>query len=428
MIDTLGQSALTLAPVGASATPVPGDTDAANVLDFQSLLAEMCEGTPVAADPELPVLTVAADGAGLADAPLADDFAADMVQLDMAPANPQSCIDPICAELLRLGEAGNGVSTEAGPVPILPDLSQPVALGPDGLSAPDADAKLPLVHDAATTPVKEEATLADPDRSLTEQGVPQDAQPMAAPVLAPNLPTLDQPKPNQGPTVLSDTDTLPSEGPTALPISDTTTTAKAEPEAEPADAPLPNTDMKPALSKVDAGSTPLTEAKIDVATGTNPAPVAPAAAPAPAPAAPAPTLMPIQPAPVPMTSPNWPAAVVAGPVMALVDAANGSMVLDIAPDELGKLTISLSVQGDVATVRFQAETPEAARILADAERHLAAELARFGMSLAGHEATSDRRQSGGRGGARKPLGHEPATGAEFAPPRAVPVRLVNLLA
>lgn len=99
---------------------------------------------------------------------------------------------------------------------------------------------------------------------------------------------------------------------------------------------------------------------------------------------------------IPMHGPNWVSPMVSGPVVSLFDAAGGRMVIDIAPEELGRLTISLTVQGDTAIVRFQTDTPEAARILVDAERQLSSELARFGMTLAEHDATPDRKQSGGR--------------------------------
>jgi len=95
-----------------------------------------------------------------------------------------------------------------------------------------------------------------------------------------------------------------------------------------------------------------------------------------------------------LTTNSWIAPMVSGPVLSLFDAAGGRMVIDIAPEELGRLTITLTVQGETAIVRFQTETPEAARILADAERHLSAELAKFGMALAGHDATPGRKQSG----------------------------------
>ena len=78
------------------------------------------------------------------------------------------------------------------------------------------------------------------------------------------------------------------------------------------------------------------------------------------------------------------------------------MVLDLAPDDLGRMTVTVQVQGDAISVRFQTETPEAARLLAEGERQLAAELARLGMTLAGHDASADRRFARAGGWTRLP--------------------------
>lgn len=134
------------------------------------------------------------------------------------------------------------------------------------------------------------------------------------------------------------------------------------------------------------------------------------------------------PAPVLLRVSNWPAALVAGPVVALLDIAGGSMVLDIAPEELGRLTISLSIQGEAATVRFQAETPEAVRLLAESERQLASELARFGMTLAGHEASADRQQAGRLEEQQTGLSHDDQSFSEASAVPPVVSGLVNLLA
>lgn len=131
---------------------------------------------------------------------------------------------------------------------------------------------------------------------------------------------------------------------------------------------------------------------------------------------------------IPMHGPNWVTPMISGPVVSLLDAAGGRMVIDIAPEELGRLTISLTVQGDTAIVRFQTDTAEAARILADAERHLSSELARFGMTLAGHDATADRKQSGGR--AAHPS-DQPGLSDDLSGPSANPAvatALVNIIA
>lgn len=125
---------------------------------------------------------------------------------------------------------------------------------------------------------------------------------------------------------------------------------------------------------------------------------------------------------------TWVAPVVAGPVVSLLDAAGGRMVIDIAPEELGRLTISLTVQGDSAVVRFQTETPEAARILAEAERQLASELARFGMVLAGQEATPDRKHSGGHTARQADTPGQSDDQLSAAGKPAVLTTLVNLIA
>jgi len=131
---------------------------------------------------------------------------------------------------------------------------------------------------------------------------------------------------------------------------------------------------------------------------------------------------------VPLYAPDWPEGLVSGPISALLDAAGGSMVLDITPEELGRMTISLTVQGESATVRILTETPEAARLLSEAERQLASELARFGMSLAGHEASADRRGSGAQGARGRGAGHSGADIPDPAPSVPGSVRLVNLIA
>jgi flagellar hook-length control protein FliK len=104
------------------------------------------------------------------------------------------------------------------------------------------------------------------------------------------------------------------------------------------------------------------------------------------------------------------------------------MVLDITPEDLGRMTISLSVQGDSATVRILTETPEAARLLLEAERQLANELARFGMSLAGHEASADRHGGGPQGWAGRGAGPAGADMPDAAIPVPANARLVNLIA
>ncbi len=171
---------------------------------------------------------------------------------------------------------------------------------------------------------------------------------------------------------------------------------------------------------------PKTQAPVGEGAFGTPAPLAAAATPPNA--APPQILPPPQMATVPMQQPDWPEGLVAGPISALLDAAGGDMVLDITPEDLGRMTISLSVQGDMATVRILTETPEAARLLLEAERQLANELARFGMSLAGHEASADRHGHGPQGRAGRGAGSVGADLPDAASPVPLNARLVNLIA
>ena len=92
------------------------------------------------------------------------------------------------------------------------------------------------------------------------------------------------------------------------------------------------------------------------------------------------------------------------------------------------MTVSVSVQGDSASVLFAAENPEAARLLSEAQRQLATDLERLGMTLAGHDTAPERRAPQEQGG--QPDGHSPSglgpTDPVLAPAPAT--RLVNLIA
>lgn len=96
-----------------------------------------------------------------------------------------------------------------------------------------------------------------------------------------------------------------------------------------------------------------------------------------------------------MTRPDWPVTAVAATVAGL-SADGGTMVMELSPEALGPLRITLTLEGDTATVRFQTETPEAARLLNEAERQLSTELNRHGLTLGKHDAaTSGQSQDNG---------------------------------
>jgi len=171
---------------------------------------------------------------------------------------------------------------------------------------------------------------------------------------------------------------------------------------------------------------PIEAASLPVDTGG--APMAAPVSATPAAVPPAPGALGALGMPLPMFAPDWTAQLIEGPVANLAEAGGGTMVLELAPEELGRMTVSVSVQGDSASVLFAAENPEAARLLSEAQRQLATDLERLGMTLAGHDTAPERRAPQEQGG--QPDGHSPSglgpTDPVLAPAPAT--RLVNLIA
>ena len=109
-------------------------------------------------------------------------------------------------------------------------------------------------------------------------------------------------------------------------------------------------------------------------------------------------------APVAMDRPGWEAAISERIAAELSD--DGTQIdLDLTPDNLGRLKITLEVTDGQAQVRFVTETPEAARLIQQGEARLSESLSRNGMSLGGHDTTS-RDAQGDRSGGRSPRGTE----------------------
>ena len=107
----------------------------------------------------------------------------------------------------------------------------------------------------------------------------------------------------------------------------------------------------------------------------------------------------------------------------------GTMVIELAPEELGRLRIVLTLEGDRASVQFQTETDAAARLLSQQERALAVELARNGMNLAGHDAQTGGGWSAPRGTATRSGAATGGDGGPDAPPSPPLHRgIVNLIA
>ena len=87
---------------------------------------------------------------------------------------------------------------------------------------------------------------------------------------------------------------------------------------------------------------------------------------------------------------DWPQTVVSATLSTLTPDG-GTMILELAPEELGALTITLTLEGDTATVSIQTETQDAARALNEAERELVQDFARHGVTLSAHDAQTGRR-------------------------------------
>ena len=158
------------------------------------------------------------------------------------------------------------------------------------------------------------------------------------------------------------------------------------------------------------------------------APALPATA---APAAPAPVAAPM---PLVMTTPDWPATLATASLAALTPDG-GTMILDLAPGDLGALRVTLTLEGDMASVRFQTDTPDAARLLSEAERQLSTEFARQGVTLTGHSALADRPgHSAGQGGGQsggQPQARQARNDPDKTPPDPMPRALrgvINLIA
>lgn len=134
------------------------------------------------------------------------------------------------------------------------------------------------------------------------------------------------------------------------------------------------------------------------------------AAPAPAATAPAPVQAMAQPAlpaqaPVAMDRPGWEVAITER-IAAELSGDGQQIDLELSPEHLGRLKITLEVTDGQAQVRFVTETPEAARLIQQGEARLSESLSRSGLSLGGHDTASRDPQGGDRSGGRSPRGTE----------------------
>lgn len=190
--------------------------------------------------------------------------------------------------------------------------------------------------------------------------------------------------------------------------------------AAPASALPDDPRARPAQVAADLSVAPVPDAAVPVVAA--PSPAAPAPGGAPTMAAPLPgTAQPLD-----MMRPDWTGSIAM--TLAELGAEGGTMIVDLAPEELGRMRITLTVEGERTTVQFQTDTPEAARLLSQGERQLALDLARGGMNLAGHEANPGGGW-GGRHGRPQSGGAGADTGLPSGPVPAPQHRgIVNLIA
>jgi hypothetical protein len=281
-----------------------------------------------------------------------------------------------------------------------------VPVGPQPPEAKSVSSAVPASNAPASAPASAPALAPASGPSNVLKNTPASALKNAPAPAGPRMAAAETP----GPRVLAPRAKLAGDPP-ALPLQPPAANGGIAAPLSPAAMPVELPKIQAPLGDGASGSAaPLAAA----ATSANAAP---------------PQILPSAPlATVPMHQPDWPEGLVSGPISALLDAAGGDMVLDITPEDLGRMTISLSVQGDMATVRILTETPEAARLLLEAERQLANELARFGMSLAGHEASADRHGPGPQAWAGRGAGSAGADLPDAAIPVPLNARLVNLIA
>lgn len=124
---------------------------------------------------------------------------------------------------------------------------------------------------------------------------------------------------------------------------------------------------------------------------------------------------------------DWPESIVSTTVAAF-GPEGGTLVIQLSPGDLGRLQITLTVEGDLATVQIQTETPDAARALSTAEDQLSQDFARHGVQLASHDAQAGHRgdRAPGRSGPQLPGPEHPNT-PDQTDPRPLP-GLIDLIA
>ncbi len=300
-----------------------------------------------------------------------------------------------------VGEPEEGAAFEDAPA----TGAEPLPLAPGEPPRPDVSQAVPLPVQPGPDPRIPDARPEAPQATAGVKPARPPSTPHAAAVMA-----MPVPMPVAGAAA------VPARGPVHSGTSAARTPAAAPVAADPAMAAPP--EGAPTITTPVAQITPVmpdnprahpADVAADLAAGPGPDAAMQAGA-APLPGAPATTAAPAMAPPLPglsqpldMLRPDWTGSIAM--TLAELGTEGGTMIVDLAPEELGPLRITLTVEGERTTVQFQTETPEAARLLSQGERQLALDLARGGMNLAGHEANpgggwggrNGRPQTGGAG-------------------------------
>lgn len=475
----------------AAATATAPDGDTGGSAGFALVLADMLDGLAVEGSPAadaagaLPVTTPAPvsapvaggtvlDGLGRVAVPVAADPAALPVPLPpgvpVAVAAPAAIADQASAVEPPPAAAEAEIAT-ASPVGDAADMSGLSGAADEGQEAAEEPAPAVALSQPATpeeTAPRGDSAAQDADRPDPSSPDPatagRDAEemPPVALTMAPVAALAAAPATTGG-----DAPPAPASDPirvgAALPPLPSRAAKAAQPEAAPqdtaqgAEADTPAFDEaagKPAEKRVPADrpalpadpvaqlagqgramAEPAPPVRADSVAGADGAAV-PQSAPASAPQlAPASAPQPVGAAPVQTDRPGWEAAL-ADRIAAELSADGQQIELELRPDRLGALKITLEIVDGQAQVRFVTETPDAARLIQQNEHRLSESLSRAGLGLGGHESTSRDAQQQGQGdrsGRNAPRGAEIAFQRSAEPRPGVPSGrggsgLVNLIA
>lgn len=426
------------------------------------------------ATPDLPVL----EGVGTIAVPLMPDVPAPLPPTVPLPAPAVAAdgslvaVDPVAAA--NAGDGADVPAPQVGPAPVaaagdaVPRGGERLGDTPDAAAAtvlPAAtvgrrpDAARPVADAVAGKVDGTEDADADPTSARTEEAAPPDGLPVAGAVVA-AVQTVAAAAATDTATPTGATKDTPAEAVRtgavlALPqrtakVARTEGTEKAETEPAPDGAPEPEKSEKADEKRVSADRPAvqfqtLQPAQQPERRSQDPAAPAPpeavkaadaaGAAPVAATAGAAPLAQPTTTAGVPVAvdRPGWEAAV-ADRIAAELSEDGQQIELDLSPERLGGLRITLEVIDGQAQVRFVTETPEAARLIQQNEHRLSESLSRAGLSLGGHESASrDAQGQGDRQGRGAPRGAEIAFHRASEPRQGVASGragsgLVNLIA